>query len=103
VDEIGIGGRVTLRLSALGQRDTPQLVGRITRISADAITDPATGQVYYGIAIALPPDQRAHLDASITLLPGMPVEVFIGTVPRSALAYLIKPFADYFARALRES
>ncbi len=39
----------------------------------------------------------------LTLVPGMPVEAFIRTDTRSPLAYLIKPFTDYFSRAFRES
>jgi HlyD family secretion protein len=33
----------------------------------------------------------------------MPVEVFLQTGRRTPLAYLVKPFTDYFARAFRES
>ena len=38
----------------------------------------------------------------MTLLPGMPVEVFIRTGDRSALSYLVKPMSDYFTRAFRD-
>lgn len=38
-----------------------------------------------------------------TLLPGMPVEAFIQTQARTPLAYLVKPFTDYFVQAFRES
>jgi HlyD family secretion protein len=33
----------------------------------------------------------------------MPVEVFLQTGQRTPLAYLVKPFTDYFSRAFRES
>jgi HlyD family secretion protein len=33
----------------------------------------------------------------------MPVEAFIRTVDRTPLAYLMKPFTDYFNRAFRET
>ena len=32
----------------------------------------------------------------------MPVETFIQTTERSPFAYLVKPLADYFAKAFRE-
>ena len=35
-------------------------------------------------------------------LPGMPVEVFMSTEPRTALSYFSKPFTDQFSRAFRE-
>lgn len=37
------------------------------------------------------------------IVPGMPVESYIRTADRSPLAYLIKPLADYFNRAFRET
>ena len=36
-----------------------------------------------------------------TLLPGMPVEVFIKTDERTPLSYLVKPLSDYFTKAFR--
>ncbi|MGV3694857.1 MAG: HlyD family type I secretion periplasmic adaptor subunit, partial [Paracoccus marcusii] len=39
----------------------------------------------------------------LALVPGMPVEVYIQTGDRSPMAYLMKPLADYFNRAFRES
>ncbi|MDH5454067.1 MAG: HlyD family type I secretion periplasmic adaptor subunit, partial [Paracoccaceae bacterium] len=40
---------------------------------------------------------------NLVLVPGMPVEVFIRTGDRTPLAYLLRPLADYFNRAFRES
>jgi len=37
------------------------------------------------------------------LIPGMPVEAFLRTEERTPLAYLLRPFTDYFAKAFRES
>ena len=39
----------------------------------------------------------------MTLIPGMPVEAYIETGERTPLQYLLKPFADYFAKAFRET
>jgi membrane fusion protein, type I secretion system len=38
----------------------------------------------------------------LKLIPGMPAEVHIKTTDRTALSYLLKPFTDQFARALKE-
>jgi len=35
-------------------------------------------------------------------VPGMPVEVFVQTEPRSMISYLLKPLRDQAARAFRE-
>ena len=38
----------------------------------------------------------------LTLLPGMPAEVFISTGSRTFLEYIFKPFSNAMARGLRE-
>lgn len=101
IDEVSIGQPVQLRFSAFASRTTPQLLGQVTNISADAITDEATRASYYRAEVMLNPGELAKLGA-LTLLPGMPVEVYIRTGERSPLGYLVKPFADYFNRAFRE-
>jgi HlyD family secretion protein len=103
VDQIIVGQAVNLRMSALDQRTTPELVGQVMQISADAIDDPNTGAAYFRVEIALNPGEVEKLPEGTILLPGMPVEAFIRTGDRSPMAYLIKPMADYFARAMRES
>ena len=103
IDQIVVGQQVNLRLSALDQRTTPELVGQVTLISADAFEDEKIGLTYYRAEITLNPGEIAKLNEGDTLIPGMPVEAFIRTADRSPLAYLIKPMADYFNRAFRES
>ena len=39
----------------------------------------------------------------ISLVSGMPVEVFIGTHERNVLSYLLKPLTDQLQRAFRDS
>ena len=103
VDQIAVGQSVKLRLSAFDQRTTPELVGHVTQISADSIEDQNTGQSYFRAEIALNPGEAEKLPDGSVLLPGMPVEAFIRTGDHSPMAYLVKPMADYFARAFRES
>ena len=103
VDQIFVDQDVALRFSALDQRQTPELTGRVTQLSADAFTDQGTQATYYRAIIVLSEGEQARLPEGTTLVPGMPVEAFIRTDDRTPLAYFIKPLADYFARALRES
>ena len=103
IDKIVLSQQVNLRFSALDQRTTPELVGQVTLISADAFEDDANGITYYRAEIVLNPGEISKLNEGDTLIPGMPVEAFIRTADRSPLAYLIKPMADYFNRAFRES
>lgn len=103
VDQIAVGQQVNLRMSALDQRTTPELIGKVLQISADAIEDQTSGQSYFRAEIALNPGEAEKLAEGVILLPGMPVEAFIRTGDRTPMAYLVKPMADYFARAFRES
>ncbi len=101
IDKIFVGQEVTLRFSALDQRRTPELIGRVVKISADAFQDEGTRQTYYRAEIVLSEGEQAKLPEGTTLIPGMPVETFIRTEDRTPIAYLLKPFMDYFAKAFR--
>ncbi|MGR3501794.1 HlyD family type I secretion periplasmic adaptor subunit [Pseudaestuariivita sp.] len=103
IDQLFMEQTVSLRFSALDQRLTPELFGRVTQISADAFQDEGTGASYYRAEIVLNEEEQARLPEGSTLIPGMPVEAFIRTDDRTPLAYLVKPMADYFSRAFRES
>jgi HlyD family secretion protein len=101
IEQIQIGQNALLRLSALNQRSTPELNGKVTRIAADATTDQRTGQSYYLIRIAMPPQEIVRL-GEIRLLPGMPVEAFVQTGERTMISYLTKPLSDQLMRMFRE-
>lgn len=102
IDQIHVGQAVELVFSAFSSRTTPHLKGKVAKVSADAFTDQATQASFYRAEIVLEEGEIAKLEGQ-TLLPGMPVDAFIQTDARTPLAYLIKPFTDYFARAFRES
>jgi HlyD family secretion protein len=102
IDEVRPGQQVRLAFSALSSRTTPQLVGHVSTISADALTDQRTQIPYFRAEILLDEGELSKLDGQV-LLPGMPVETFIQTGARSPMAYLLKPFTDYFSTALREN
>ena len=66
------------------------------------MTDQATKASFYRAEIELEPGEIEKL-AGQTVIPGMPVQAFISTGNRSPMAYLLKPFMDYFDMAFRES
>ena len=101
IDQLRIGQLAVLRFSAFNQRTTPELNGEVKVIAADVTEDQKTGNRYYTIRISVPPAEVARLDG-LCLVPGMPVEAFIQTSPRTVLSYLIRPLHDQFARAFRE-
>ncbi|NVO22344.1 HlyD family type I secretion periplasmic adaptor subunit [Donghicola mangrovi] len=102
IDKLLLGQDVTLRFAALDQRTTPELFGKVVKISADAFEDQQTRASYYRTEIVLKDGELERLPAGTTLIPGMPVEAFIRTADRTPLAYLTKPLTDYFAKAFRE-
>ena len=102
VDEIHVGQEVTLRFTALDSRTTPELRGKVVKVSADAFVDQATQRAYYRAEI-VPIEGELEKLEGMELLPGMPVEAFLRTEERTPIAYLVKPLADYFNKAFRES
>lgn len=102
VDEVHSGQDVRLVFSSLPSRTTPELVGQVTLVSADALTDDRSGMSYFRTEVAIDAaDLRQLGDADI--VPGMPVDVFIRTTDPTPLSYLLKPLTDYFRNAFRET
>jgi HlyD family secretion protein len=101
IDQLKIGRQGILRFTAFNQRTTPEVKGVVTRLSPDAVRDKDTGQFYYTARITPDNGDLAQL-VDQKLVPGMPVEAFIETSPRTALSYLTKPLTDQFERAFRE-
>ncbi len=102
IDEVALGQEAALRFSAFDQRTTPEIYGYVSKVSGDTFVDENTGYTFYQAEI-LPKEGEVERLGNITLVPGMPVESFIKTGERSPLNYLVKPMADYFNKAFRES
>ena len=100
VDQVFPGQPVTLRLSAFDSRTTPELFGKVIRLSPDAFTDEATRRTFYSAEV-LPNDGEIERLEGKPLLPGMPVEAFLRTEDRTPIEYLVKPLSDYLARVFR--
>lgn len=102
IDEVTLGQETELVVSAFASSELPRLSGHVTMVSADVLTDPQTGMAYYTARIELEPGELDRLDGK-TLLPGMRIDAYLLTGARTPLGYLVGPFNDYFAQALRES
>jgi HlyD family secretion protein len=103
IDQVYENQPVVLKFGAFDSRTTPELDGLVKGISADAFVDDQTGAPYYRIEIHLPEGELNKLPEDVALLPGMPVDSFIRTGEQSPLAYLARPLASYFNKALREN
>jgi HlyD family secretion protein len=74
----------------------------VVRIGADLTKGEKTGTGYYAVRVAID-ETKLPLLGGLELVPGMPVEAFIETEPRTVISYLIKPLADQIARTFRDS
>jgi len=103
IDVVRAGLPARVVLPAFQQRHMPQIQGRVRQISADALTDPQTGQRFFEARIEIDRNQLAALEPALELTAGMPAEVYITTGERTALDYLLSPFYDSLRRAFRET
>ena len=103
IDAVRNGQPATVRLSALNQRTTPVLEGRVIYVSADALSQGAAAGAdeIYVARVNLPSDQLA-LVPGFKPTPGMPAEIMIQTAERTFFDYLSQPVRDSMARAFRE-
>ena len=101
IDQIYPGQDARLRFSAFSARTTPEVAGKVVKVSPDTFTDEATGFSYYSAELKF---DIAELDAfnELELIAGMPVETYIQTGERTPYSYFTKPLTDYFNKALRE-
>jgi HlyD family secretion protein len=101
IDQVRVEQPALLRFTAFNMRTTPELRGEVTRVAADITQDPKTGAAFYTVRVSLPDHELARLNG-LRLVPGMPVEAFIQTGPRTPLSYLLKPISDQIVKAWRE-
>jgi HlyD family type I secretion membrane fusion protein len=101
-EEVHVGQNARVRVLAFNLRRAPILIGTVSAVSADVLTDSKTGERVYRLEIEL------HSTADVTpylssLQPGMPVEAFLQTGERTFADYLLQPLMLRVNRAFRES
>ena len=101
IDQVAQGQQANLRFSTLDRQTMPQARGTVTYVSADLSRDEQTNARFYTVRIDLPTGERHHLNG-LTLVSGMPVEIFLQTGSRTMLSYLFRPITDQFRRMFNE-
>ncbi|GLK84193.1 HlyD family type I secretion periplasmic adaptor subunit [Ancylobacter defluvii] len=101
IDQIAPGQSAHVKIHAFNQRTTPELAGTVSRIAADTSRDERTGAPFYTIRVRLPADELARI-APQRVAAGMQADVFVRTVDRTPLEYVVKPLLDQVAKAFRE-
>ncbi len=71
IDVVAPGLPAQVRLTALKQRRTPTLNGRVVQVSADSLLDERAGTPYYNAQVEIDAEELGRL-AGAALYPGMP-------------------------------
>jgi HlyD family secretion protein len=106
-DRIFINQSARVKFTAFNSKKTPEVLAKVSRISADRKIDPNNGAAWYAIELTLNDDidvlqKKISYDQSNKLAPGIPADVFITTESRTVLTFLTKPFLDSIERIGRE-
>jgi membrane fusion protein, epimerase transport system len=100
IDRVAIGQEATIRFSSFSS-SVPNIQGEVIHVSADSFSDQNTGMPYYTARVEVTPEGMQNL-GDLSLIPGMPAEVFIATGSRTFLQYLTKPISNALARSFIE-
>lgn len=100
IDRVAVDQDATIRFSSFGN-SVPTIFGQVIHISADSFVDENSGASYYTARVEVTPEGMDNL-GELTLIPGMPAEVFIATGSRTFMQYLMKPISNAVARSFIE-
>ncbi|MCX7357604.1 MAG: HlyD family efflux transporter periplasmic adaptor subunit [Alphaproteobacteria bacterium] len=105
-DNLKVGQRTEVRISAFGGRNLPLVYGEVRQVSADRFIDERSGQGYFVAQVAVSPEELRRLTEAAgdehTLRAGLSAQVVIPTRKRTALQYLLEPLNQTLWRSLRE-
>lgn len=101
IDNVFPGQEARLRFDAFSWRTTPELTGKVERVSPDAFQNRDTGESYYVARILAPEEELAKL-GDVEVEPGMPVSIMFTGGARTAMQYLTAPLSDIVDKALVE-
>lgn len=104
ITHLNLGAEVAIQLVAYKRRTTPVVMGRLSYISADMLTEQtsAGSAPYYEVRISV---EKSALEQAgdLAIVPGMPVEAYVRTDTRTLLEYLLQPLTQAVRRAGRQS
>jgi HlyD family type I secretion membrane fusion protein len=101
IDTVFKGLEANVVFTGFSQRELPRMIGTVSYVSADALTDQRTGAPYFTVHVTISKSELKKF-GNHELVPGMPAEVFIKTGEQTPLAYLTQPLRESFRHAWRE-
>ena len=102
IGEIVIGQEVKISLTAYDPSRFGRIDGQIESISADALSDPQTGEQYYNADVSIGGTLYEDDGTEVTILPGMVASIDVLSGKRTILEYFWQPIAKTKDRALRD-
>lgn len=106
------GQAALVRLSALNQRLTPMIAGKVQYVSADAVPEhdvarpgdsASDRRSSFVVRVKLNETDARYKAHDFRPTPGLPADIYITTAERTFLDYMMRPVRDTFSRAFRES
>jgi HlyD family secretion protein len=104
-DDVYQGQQAQVRFAGVHDRTLPMLTGTVRTISADRLTDEASGLSYFVAEVEIAQSELDRVRGALgrgQLRPGLPVEVVLTSRKRTALTYLLEPLTAHFWSSLRE-
>ena len=102
IAEIVIGQDVKISLTAYDPSKYGRIDGRVSGVSADALSDNQTGQQYYLVDVSIDGELYEDGGSAVTVLPGMVASIDVLSGKRTVLDYFWQPIAKTKDKALRD-
>jgi len=102
IAEIVIGQDVKISLTAYDPSKYGRIDGRVSGVSADALSDNQTGQQYYLVDVSIDGELYEDDGSAVTVLPGMVASIDVLSGKRTVLDYFWQPIAKTKDKALRD-
>jgi HlyD family secretion protein len=98
IDQVHLDQATRVKFTSFNQRVTPELLGRVIRISPTSTRDAQTGITYFTVGVRLNCGEPERLGPGNRLIPGILADAYLTTTPRTVMSFLLKPLADNFDR-----
>lgn len=102
IADLKIGQDVKISLTAYDAAKYGRIDGRVFNVSADAISDTQTGELYYLADVSIDGTLLEDDGTEVTLLPGMVASIDVLSGKRTVLDYFWQPIAKTKNKALRD-
>lgn len=105
-NDLRVGDVAELRFPSLHERRLPMIEGKVTRVSADILSDEKSNTSYYTIEVTVDPADIEKINQlkgrTSALKPGLPAQVLVKAKKRTLMEYLLEPFRQALWRSGHE-